>query len=252
MTRTLIINADDYGLSPSVSRGILEAHLEGVLTSTTVMMTTRYVAESLRWAKAQAPKLGLGLHIVLASHHERPLLPAHRVPSLVKEDGYLYDNPVWQDQAFNPVEIEMEFTAQLEAFIQQVGRKPTHLDSHYHAAFTYPTAYAILCQLARQYQLPMRFPDVGNVLPPDIPQPKTFLSIDEDTTLNDLCEMLRQLPDGVTELMCHPGYVDDELREADVWTARRIPEIGLLKHPQVKATIEEEGIVLATFEVLSQ
>src|SRR5215831_1943854 len=81
----LIVNADDYAMSPGVSRGILEAHARGVVSSTTALVNTSGAAEALAAARVGAPALGLGLHVNLS--FGRPVLPPTTVPSLVGGDG---------------------------------------------------------------------------------------------------------------------------------------------------------------------
>ena len=88
VTTCLIVNADDYAMSPGVSRGILEAHARGVVTSTTALVNTPGAKEALAAARAGAPALGLGLHVNLS--FGRPVLPPSAVPSLVGDEGHFF------------------------------------------------------------------------------------------------------------------------------------------------------------------
>src|SRR5215468_7168133 len=110
----LIVNADDYGATPEVSRGILEAHLKGIVTSTSVMITSPGVVAGIQDAKRLAPNLGLGLHLTLSGKGTRPMLPAERVPSLVQPDGTFYPFDQWFEHydEFDPGEIVQELWAQ--------------------------------------------------------------------------------------------------------------------------------------------
>ena len=85
MTLQLIVNADDYGRSPNVSRGIRQAHRQGIVTSTTCMMNFANVADDLSRALQETPALGLGVHLVLTA--ERPLLPPAQLPTLTTREG---------------------------------------------------------------------------------------------------------------------------------------------------------------------
>ncbi|MEK7278341.1 MAG: ChbG/HpnK family deacetylase, partial [Chloroflexota bacterium] len=85
MTKQLIVNADDYGRTPSVSGGIRHAHLRGVVTTTTAMMNMPSVENDIRLALEECPNLCLGVHLVLTAG--RPVLPPERVPSLAASDG---------------------------------------------------------------------------------------------------------------------------------------------------------------------
>src|SRR5512134_2504252 len=86
MTRQLIVNADDFGRTRGVSAGILRAHQEGIVTSTTAMMNMSGVAADLHLAQTEAPRLGLGVHLNFTAG--RPLLPPEWCASLVDEHGH--------------------------------------------------------------------------------------------------------------------------------------------------------------------
>ena len=93
MRKKLIINADDYGRAPGVSRGILQAHREGIVTSTTVMINQPDVEPQLTQALA-CPELGIGLHLVFSAW--RPVLPPELIPSLVDPGGsFLGQHDLW-------------------------------------------------------------------------------------------------------------------------------------------------------------
>src|SRR5262245_61335022 len=83
--KSLIVNADDYGRAPSVSAGIREAHLRGLVTSTTAMMNMPNMETELVAAQRLCPRLGLGVHLTLTA--ESPLLPPEQLPSLMALSG---------------------------------------------------------------------------------------------------------------------------------------------------------------------
>jgi predicted glycoside hydrolase/deacetylase ChbG (UPF0249 family) len=85
MSIRLIVNSDDYGRTAAVSQGVRNAHLFGIVTSTTCMMNMPTVVDDIHTAMKEAPRLGMGVHLVLTSG--QPLLPAAQVPSLVAPDG---------------------------------------------------------------------------------------------------------------------------------------------------------------------
>ena len=86
--KRLIINADDFGLTPGVTRGILDAHINGVVTSTSAMMNSPHIAASLAAAQQDAPNLGMGVHLVLT--WGKPVLAPEKVPTLVDDTGHFY------------------------------------------------------------------------------------------------------------------------------------------------------------------
>jgi chitin disaccharide deacetylase len=91
----LIVNSDDYGLSPAVSRGIRDSHKMGIVTSTTVMISVPGCESDVQLALHETPHLALGLHLTLAGMCCPPVLPPSSVPSLVRNDGNFYDEPEW-------------------------------------------------------------------------------------------------------------------------------------------------------------
>ena len=88
MTKKLIINSDDYGRSPDISRGIRDAHLKGVVTSTTCMMNIPTTAADIAIALKETPKLGLGVHLVLSMG--KPVLPHDKVKSVTDANGNFF------------------------------------------------------------------------------------------------------------------------------------------------------------------
>ncbi len=127
MTKYLIINADDYGLHPSVSAGIRKAHLEGILTSTTTMMNMPDAEFALEMAAAHCPNLGLGVHLTLTAG--APLLPPPngQLPALLRLSGrtrFPREAVLREQAAFIPAaEVKAEWRAQIERFIQITGKK---------------------------------------------------------------------------------------------------------------------------------
>ncbi|MBC7251137.1 MAG: carbohydrate deacetylase [Anaerolineae bacterium] len=282
MIRQLIVNADDYGRTPGVTRGILRAHEQGIVTSTTVMMNMPYAAEALQLAE-QYPRLGVGVHLVFTSHY--PILPPEEVASLVRGDGTFYrpDELVERVIEVDLNQLRAELRAQIELFMS-TGRRPTHLDCH-HSVYLYPPFFAVHVELAREYALPMRMPlppleelseDESPVfvanLPPKlarqiaaanwqvlqgsgVPHPDHFVGEffgAKMLNLESLLQILRGLPPGLSEMMTHPGLADEQLRRESGYAVERERELELLCHPQVREQITELGIELVNFSVLSQ
>src|SRR3972149_1037605 len=122
MPAFLIVNADDFNLTEGVSRGILEAHRHGLVTSTTVMVNLPCLTQSRDLAR-DAPGLGLGLHLNLT--FGPPALPPGRVPSLVDGDGRFIRDRVRVGAAGDLSEIRAEWAAQAERFEAIFARRPT-------------------------------------------------------------------------------------------------------------------------------
>src|SRR5689334_17247691 len=110
--KQLIINSDDYGRTPDISRGIREAHLRGVVTSTTCMMNIPTTAEDVRIALKETPELGMGVHLVLTMG--RPISPPEAVPSIVEENGnfFKYTPLIEHLSILNMDEVKKEWRSQ--------------------------------------------------------------------------------------------------------------------------------------------
>jgi predicted glycoside hydrolase/deacetylase ChbG (UPF0249 family) len=281
----LIVNADDYAMSAGISRGILEAHAHGVVTSTSAMVNTPGAAEALAAARAGAGALGMGLHVNLS--FGRPVLPPETVASLVGDKGGFYSGNRLLDamKRFRVDDVRREVAAQFARFVQLVGRPPDHLDSHQHIGCLQPDVFAAMLVLADEANIPVRAP--ADFLDPcrlarllrhigrenrggprfedfkDLPKtlgalcrrlpryrsPDTFRYefYGSDARLEVLLDLLDGLPEGVTELMCHPGYANDL---KDAYREPRERELAILQDPLLLEAIQERGIVLKTFAEL--
>jgi predicted glycoside hydrolase/deacetylase ChbG (UPF0249 family) len=281
MGKKLIINADDYGRSPGVSRGILQAHRHGIVTSTTVMINQPSVRAQLDEALA-CSDLGVGLHLVFSAW--RPVLPPEAIPSLVDCDGFfLSQHALWaRAEDISPAHLRAELTAQIERFTAWAGCLPDHLDCH-HFVHLYPPFFQVYADLAAELRLPLRVPfppeaDFQRAVatlpyleefPTDLvrgmivtnsaliearqlPHPDHFISTffgAEALTLDHLLHLLANLSDGTSELMCHPGY-DEPALAGSTYRQERETEATLLTHPAVRKCVAELGIDLVTFDVL--
>ena len=261
--KRLIINADDFGLTPGVTRGILDAHLNGVVTSTSAMMNSAHIAESLAAAHRDAPNLGVGIHLVLT--WGKPVLPSEEVPTLVDEKGYFYK--IFQLSGhvrnFDLTEVKSEWQAQIEAFIA-TGRRPDHLDSHHHSSYLDPGLFRVMLELAQEYGLPIRLPSkpesssiaiepfvqILGQLPVRYPLSCITAFYDEGASIANLSKIISGIPEGISELMCHPGYTDSELVEGSSYTTARETELRILTSKEIKACIKENDISLARFSDL--
>jgi predicted glycoside hydrolase/deacetylase ChbG (UPF0249 family) len=281
MSKQLIVNADDYGRAPGVSQGILKAHREGIVTSTTVMVNQPWVEAQLAQALA-CPDLGIGQHLVFSAW--RPLLPPEDIPALVDEHGLFLDqHSLWaRAEEIPPDQVRAELTAQIERFVALAGHLPDHLDCH-HFVHLYPPFFQVYADLAARFGLPLRVPFPPETefeqavktlsflegFPRDLVRgmivtnsallkarrlayPDRFISTffgRQALTLDSLLALLDTLADGISELMCHPGF-DDPALVSSSYRAEREVELALLTHPAVRRRVEDLGIELVTFGVL--
>lgn len=246
--RTLIVNADDLGRSPAVDEGIFEAHREGIVTSATLMVgfATDQTGRRLR----DVPDLGVGLHVTLTG--TTPTLPAEQLPSLVDAEGRLPRNrPQLRELNLHRAEVLAEMRHQLERFHDLTGREPTHLDGHHHC-LRVPVVLDAFVELALEHRLPVRraSPEVARRLGESgIPTTDAFIEhfYGDDVRPEVLREILVSLPDGVSEVMCHPGRVDDFLRSGSTYTDERELELQLLTDPELPGILAQHGIRLSHF-----
>jgi len=128
----VVFHADDFGLTPAINDGILEAFEHGVLRSTSLIVTGEAAARGVAAART-APGLDVGVHLTLVE--ERPVLPPERIPSLVAGDRFLPTHAAVGARyllgRWRPAEARAELAAQLERFAAS-GLEPSHLDGHQH------------------------------------------------------------------------------------------------------------------------
>jgi len=261
--RTLVVNADDLGLTVGVNNGIFDAHDRGILTSASLMASAPATADAIRRASKHST-LGIGVHLTLVD--SAPMLLPNRVPTLVQDDGrfHLSWRPFIVACLMGRVsmeDVERELTAQIE-YITAHGITPTHLDAHKHVHL-FPPVFEIAVRLAERFRIPViRVPYEGSLA--DLPM---FLWAHNDRRLaasrgictpqfvgramtgvmteETLSAALRRLRPGRTELMVHPGYVDDALRQMPTrLLASREIEVALLTSNAIAQLIAAENIYL--------
>jgi predicted glycoside hydrolase/deacetylase ChbG (UPF0249 family) len=249
--KLLVVNADDYGYTAGVSEGIRQAHRRGIVTSTSVMMTMPSAVPELRRIATEAPALGVGIH--LTATEGRP----YRLPRLLAATTLAAEL-----RALPPAELQDEWKAQIEAFLA-LGIPLTHLDSHHHAAYRSAGALAVLFELAREYRVPVRNPyPIGDgeadalaagFAGAQVRHPDRFIDVfDGGPSPALLLRALEAVSVGVTEIMCHPGQVDDELRRLHPSYAEgRAAELQALTDSDVRAAVRRLGIELVSFEALA-
>jgi predicted glycoside hydrolase/deacetylase ChbG (UPF0249 family) len=229
--RVLIINADDFGRSPGVNRGVIRGHEQGIVTSATLMV--RWPAAEEAAAYARRSGLSVGLHLDLGEWEYR--------------DGEWHER--YQVVPETPEAVTTELQRQLEQLEQLVGRAPTHLDSHQHVHRNEPARTA-LRQAGERLGVPVRW------FAPGITYSGAFFGSDargtplpDAITVDALVEVIETLPPGVTELACHPAAEHDH--DSD-YGEERIRELETLCDPRVRAAIDRSGVELRSFATLDR
>ncbi len=284
--KQLIINADDFGLSKSVNCGIIYAHRNGIVTSATLMANMPGFEDAVARAK-ENPELGVGVHLNLCRGN--PLLPPVRVPSLIDSSGRFWTPGQLLRKIYlhriSPGEAEAEWKTQV-ARVRDAGIEITHLDSekHFHV---FPILDQVFVRVAQHFQISsVRLPAerhsglslLGLLQPQFYKQmllarrakhlgsllrkhglrfPEHFFGVilSRNFTLENLRKLFQKIPDGIIELMVHPGFVDVELRRlANVvhykMVESRQGEVDVLTSPELKTALKKFGIQLTDFRSL--
>lgn len=279
--RRLIVNADDFGFSDGVTRGIMEAHAAGSVTSTSIMANGIDFENAVRLARAHR-KLGVGVHLNLVQG--RPLL---RVPSLTSaRTGEFHSLDSLARRLDLRRRIDMgELAAELRAQIERVrgaGLAITHVDSHRHSHMM-PWMFPVVCRVAEEAGVPairvareplrMNAYDIGATarkivlalwrdklrLSHALPLPSSLATTDHFRGISlqggshfaaRLARALDTLEPGTTELMVHPGHVDESLAAQDTYTAPREIELAELLSTRVRERLSRGDIELVTFASL--
>ncbi|WP_067841438.1 chitin disaccharide deacetylase [Amphibacillus sediminis] len=242
--KRIIINADDFGYSRSVNFGIIDAHVEGVLTSTTLMTNMPGAEHAYQLAKAH-PDLGVGVHLTLTCG--KPLLDSHH--TLVDAEGqfkklYHYKQLFHVDQE----ELYNEWKTQIEAFFN-AGLQPTHLDSHHHVNNLEPVL-PVFKRLAKEYGLPVRHnfpnPKDDGLVSTDYFEYNPEILIAQPETIIAQYQAYQTI-----EVMCHPAYLDKSVMTGSSYATPRLEELDMLMHPNTKEKLQHsENFELITYRDL--
>jgi predicted glycoside hydrolase/deacetylase ChbG (UPF0249 family) len=263
--KKLRVTADDFGFTPGVTDGILEAHERGIVTHTSLM------AGGLDFDRAAAlarekPTLGVGVHLTLT--WGRPLTSPADIPSLMGAAGRLA--PLGEilrrfiTGRLDRGEVAREWRAQMER-VTRSGITPSHVDSHHHLHLL-PGLLPVAARLAEEYGVSwLRRPaeplagDYRTALakrvvfrmltlrPWPLPTSRAFRGLTlqgRRDFLHRLQEALRRLPPGLTEFMVHPGRPDALLAAEDTYVREREAELSALVAPAVKNLVGDLEIEL--------
>lgn len=250
--KRLIVNADDFGRSPGVIAGVLDAHTKGIVTSATVMVLEKAAARGIREAAERAPKLSLGLHFTLTGGGA-PAAAARGLPTLAP-GGLLRRRSEDLPESLPAGEVLLELEAQIEIFQVLARKPPTHLDSHHHVAL-HPSVAPVFASVARRRSLPARASSDEarrSLRAAGVKTPDRFVDRFYGTGVifETLESILEEILDGTTELMCHPGYPDAELKGSSTYVDEREWEIEVLSDARIHALVRARKISLAGFDAL--
>lgn len=229
LARRLIVNADDFGISHGVNRGIIEAHTDGIVTSASLMVR-RGPAEEAAAMAGQHPGLGLGLHLDLGEWIYRDGRWEARYEVVGTDDA-------------NAVEAEIE--RQVDRFIELCQGPPDHLDSHQHVHLTEPVM-ALVDRIAARLGVPVRRRHPEVAYQSLYGQDRDGTPLHQNIAPPAYVRAIAELGPGITEFGCHPGYAAD--LDSDYCLERQV-ELESLRDPGVRAALEVHGVELVTWGV---
>jgi hopanoid biosynthesis associated protein HpnK len=274
----VIVHADDFGLTEKINEGILLAHINGILTSTSIMANGQAFEDAVSIARS-TPTLDVGIHLTLIE--ERSLLNAEEVPTLLVPGGRFHRHAFdffrkYSLGKINLKEVRKELETQVEKLLT-AGISPSHLDSHQHVHML-PGILGIVVELSQKYAIPsIRFPrelgvfrKIGNV---------PFSRVTQALVLNLFCQMgksrirrrtdffagfllggnlnkenllhiLRALQLGGTyEIMCHPGLNDPDMHYSH-WGYHWSDELNALTDKEISEFLQHKGVQLISYREL--
>jgi chitin disaccharide deacetylase len=265
--KQLVVNADDFGFTPDVNQGIVEAHRNGILTATTLMANGDAFDDALRLWR-ETPTLDIGCHLVLIGGHSLvtgktfPTSISQLLIALAKRELRIYD----------------ELAAQVRRIVD-AGVRPTHLDTHKHTHLAAPVLDAV-ARISEEFDIrwvrrPFDFP--LHALAGGVPRAKKWTSnalglmrarfhrvlerhgcrttdhfagfqITGRFRTAELVDLMAIIPEGSTELMVHPGRCGPALRSAPTRLKEsREDELAALIAPEARAAMARNGIALVNY-----
>lgn len=289
--RRLIVNADDFGYTSGVNRAIVEAHTQGIVTSSTLMASGPAFSEAVQLAK-NLPELSVGCHVLLIDG--QPVLPAAELPTLTRGSNHSFRDNLKSFAAravtrhLRTDEIEAEVRAQIQK-LQATGIPVSHIDTHKHTHL-FPAVLEPLLRAAAGCgvravrnpfgpRLPLRSRDLlarpnlwtrlaevrvlrrfagrfrDMVSREGFLTPDGTLGIEVTGVLDEelFRAIARTIPDGTWEFVCHPGYNDVDLKRSRTrLRASRETELRVLTLPNARELLRDFGISLISYRDLGR
>ena len=243
----LIINADDFGLSSGINRGIIEGHHSGIATSCSLMINIADPSDidMLR----DEPGLGVGIHINLT--RGKPMARCN-LGALLNNAGEFHIRHHDEFDIVDEEHIHREIRAQVEVALATGLPNIDHLDTHHHAQ-RHRKVFNAVKEIACAKGLACRASDawmVAELRDAGVWCNDHFIGGffgGENIGVENLLDIINRLDDGVNELMCHPGYISDDIKLHSGYMKERPIELRTLTAPSVLDSISRNGVRLRKF-----
>jgi len=264
--KKLIVNGDDFGLSPETNRGLIEAHQHGILTSATLLTNMLGFEDAVVCAKKN-PGLGVGIHLNLTTG--KPLSSIGKVSRLVDSKGnfdsclFRFFTKNWFKK-IDSKQIKVELDTQIKKFLNS-GLKPTHIDTHHHIILR-PKVYYVVIDLMDKYKIrKFRFYHSHRAYFSGKKKyfKKILLCLNLNKSKNNKYQMpdyifdlenvslgkrLFQIRNGINEIISHPSCAGKEIKNLPRLAIRREKELRELTDPSVWGIIKNQRIKLTNYE----
>lgn len=257
----LLVQADDYGITPAVSRGIIYGITNGLIRNTGIFINMKWCEECVEMIKPYLNQIDFGIDLNISTGN--PVLPAHKIPTLVDKNGKFLSS--WQsrklDELFNKnhasmKEVYREFDAQIQKYIHLVGKKPDYIHAH---AYTTDEICQIQRELAAKYNIPYTGDvwkklygfDIAEYRIPWYIKPTTLENQANSSLSQYILKNKDQLINQENQLIVgHMGYVDAELMNLSTYHLYRVIDLEGITNLEVINWIEESGIKLVRYSEL--
>jgi len=285
--KTIIVNADGFGFTPGVNRGIIETIEKGIVRSTSALANMPAI-EEITDLQERFPGISIGIHFNLSVG--RPVSPLKDVRSLVDENGEFFREkfaPRLLAGRIRFSEIVKELDNQVERLVD-LGITLTHFDGHQNKHL-YPQFFLAALRVARKWgirfmrshnrylfikgrrpqkillyyashlqrllthsvaKLLTRYAHLKEIKTPDRLITPGYVDRSKKSSLETWLGIIESLPDGINEIYCHPGYPDDLLAEYATYVEEREIEVEVLTSPELKKAIADCGVKLISFKDL--
>ncbi len=276
----LIIHADDAGMSHSANVGTIQGMDEGFVSSASIMVPCPWFPEFAKYCR-EKPDGDYGIHLTLTSEWDGfrwgPVSPRETVPSLVDEDGYLWDNSDLVKANAKVEEAEIELRAQIER-AKKFGVNLSHLDTHMGSVLSRPDLYEMYIRLGLEYDLPVltlraevaklrlaiAYPHLSKIAPKmsvllnekKLPQLDALYQYydkgDHADRREKYMHMIRSLKPGITQVIIHCGFDNEELKAVTSSSALRDSDRRTFIDPDVLSLIKAENVEITTWKKLTE